>query len=127
MQLPPVKAASFAGSHMEQDEGVGQSNDPPLKPVAPSTKTALRAPKSKALCGKTSTKNDEELDDEYDDEEGACGLASFRKITDVVCLTKVVRAPNALGPGARAFVNSSLQMMYGFCFNPWSSERTMHA
>ena len=97
MQLPPVKAASFAGPHMEQDEGDGQSNDRSSRKAAPSTKTAVRAQNGKALCGKTSKKNDEELDDEYDDEEGACGLATFRKITDVVCLTKVVRAPNALG------------------------------
>ena len=108
MQLQPVKSASFAGTTMEQGEGVGESGagsfvvkaastERSSKQAAPSAKKAVVAPKSKAVSDKKSKKKDEDQEDGYDDEEAVCGLSAFRKITDVVCLTKVVRAPNALG------------------------------
>ena len=91
LQLPPVKAGSFAGPVMEEDVGDDKENKRPR--VGRPTATA----KTCARSDRTVKRDNEDIDDEYDDEEGNCGLETFRRISDVVCLTKVVRAPNALG------------------------------
>jgi hypothetical protein len=70
LQLPPVRAASFAGHNMPDSE----------------TKKAKPEPDS----------SDDEMDDETA-EERKLGVTHFRNIRNVVCLNRVVRAPNALG------------------------------
>ena len=81
LQLPPVQSGSFAG--------------PCLEAASSSAKRSSRPPKS-------STKKVEAIamDSEEDDEskeERRCGLDTFRRISDIVCLTRIVRAPNSLG------------------------------
>jgi len=76
LQLPPVLSTSFAGPSLEADAFLVKS-------------------KFKARPDKTTKDAVEPSGDVHDDEEGACGLESFRKISEVVCLTKVGIAPNA--------------------------------
>ena len=87
LQLPPVKAGTFAAPQADVDGA----------PTSSQTKGKSLGTKPQLRRGNTSKQDDEEADEEYDDAEGTCGLNTFRRISEVVCLTKVVRAPNALG------------------------------
>ena len=82
LQLPPVRSSSFAAP---KETSSVPSTSAPVK---------RRSPPVKQACEESKQDSDE---DEDAAEERRLGVQKFQLIKDVVCLNRVVRAPNALG------------------------------
>jgi len=80
LQLPPVNSAGFAGPSLD-DEGNEKVHNPRR---GTKTRHAMQD-------------EDAEPKDEEEDKEAEWGLKYFRQIPHVICLSRVVRAPNSLG------------------------------
>ena len=82
LQLPPVRSSSFAAP---KETSSVPSTSAPVK---------RRSPPVKQACEESKQDSDEDDDAA---EERRLGVQKFQLIKDVVCLNRVVRAPNALG------------------------------
>ena len=82
LKLPPVRSSSFV---VPKETSSVPSTSAPVK---------RRSPPVKQACEESKQDSDE---DEDAAEERRLGVQKFQLIKDVVCLNRVVRAPNALG------------------------------
>ncbi len=82
LQMPPVQAAGFASPEIEDEA------------------TTKRGKSKRGKNGKVDDTTQPAHTDAKNDllsEEREAGMRQYRSITNVIVLTKVVRAPNALG------------------------------
>ena len=88
LQLPPVKSSSFAGPSLDEDD----------EECCDAKRKSTKGKSRKSVSDHKPQKDDPEAScDEEDDKEAECGLETFRRISNVICLTKIVRAPNSSG------------------------------
>ncbi len=94
LQLPPVRASSFA---TPVDIHSSSASSRAAKAGTPAKKATPAKPSTQTGTSKNGDMDSEDSGDEQTAEEKRQGLLKFRKVENVVCLNRVVRAPNSLG------------------------------